>query len=111
MGKMKLIRVPKFMRDMIRTALKTKRPMTREGSAPYTYDEVYNYMRMYISGYTPAIIAEYYDVKPSRVYNAMTNGGFTYRRSFVKLRALNARKRKLGHKLVGVQEFFDNDLY
>ena len=99
------------MRDRIRTELKAKQPITREGATSYTYDEVYNYMHMYISGYTPVVIGEHYGAAPSRVYNAMTNGGFTYRHNFVKLRALNAKKRRLGHKLVGVQEFFDNNLH
>jgi hypothetical protein len=111
MGKVKLIKLPNYINSNIKNKIKAKNPINREGATPYTYKEVQKYTRMYVSGYTPEVIGEYYDVPRHRVYNGIREGSISWTRGFAKLRALNAKKRKMGHKLVGVEEFFDNNMH
>ena len=108
MGKIKLIKLPADLKAMLKNDIAGKRPMTREGATSYTYQEVEKYLRMYLSGYVPRIIAEYYDVTSHRVYNGIPHFTGRYYR---QLSALNRKKRKLKHKLVTVEEFFDNEMY
>ena len=110
MGKVKLIKLPTDIKKRIKNSLKNTRPMTREGATSYTEKEVLMYVRMYLSGYTPKIIAEYYDVPMHRVYNGMMSH-FMIGAYYKQLSALNRNKRRMKHKLVGVDEFFDNEMY
>ena len=110
MGKIKLISLPSQLRVRIKNKINAKTPVNREGATPYTYKEVYNYMRMYLSGYSPKVISEHYDVEHHRIYNALYNC-IGLHEPYKQLRAHNAKKRRMGHKLTGVQEFLDKDLY
>ena len=108
MGKVKLIKLPPYLKNMVKESISNRRPMTREGATSFTREETEKYLRMYLSGYPGKLVAEYYGVTPSRVYNAIP--AFTGR-YYRQLSALNRKKRKLGHKLVTVEEFFDNEMY
>jgi len=109
MGKIKLIKLPVALKAMLKDSIAGRRAtMTRRGATSYTYQEAEKYLRMYLSGYVPKIIAEYYDVTATRVYNGIPQFTGRYYR---QLSALNRKKRKLGHKLVTVEEFFDNEMY
>lgn len=110
MGKIKLVKLPAHIRKRVKESIKGTRSMTRDGATSYTDEEVLKYVRMYLSGYAPRIIAEYYDVPMHRVYNGMMSH-FMIGAYYKQLSALNRKKQKLKHKLVGVDEFFENEMY
>lgn len=110
MGKIKLVKLPSGIKKRVKESIKETRRIKRTGATPYTDKEVLTYVRMYLSGYAPRIIAEYYDVPMHRVYNGMMNH-FMIGEYYRQLSALNRKKQKLKHKLVGVDEFFDNEMY
>jgi len=104
MGKIRLIKIPTYWKKHIDGNVKSVGNTIRRSGKPYTPEEVKDYFRMYISGYTSKEVAEHFDVKKSRIDNALTKHvGVT--RLWAKLCKENKYRRCGKLKLIDVKTF------
>ena len=102
MERVKLVKLPKKLkRDLAVKAIRTHARAIKDPRSP---EEVKNYFRMYVSGYTMQEVADYFGVKKSRVDRTLIKlVGST--RAWKKLSRENKMRRLSGVKPLKIKKF------